>query len=143
MPHVLYVHGAHESCAAALSKLNERLLNSLNFCCNDVNYYLKPDEVSKLLNSGVAELARLKTALKSRGRINYKLYTPRRKRYANPDVTCEKCGETIGITECNHNERYCTAPGLGTPIPTRDYEYIESRIRRARKFILLDSYNHP
>ena len=133
-------YGAHEGCAAILACVNDDLLNCAEFRCNCVNYYLKPSEVSAF-SSGSVVLAELKRLLAQRGMVNTKLYSHRRKRYENPDVTCNKCGETVGITEVGHMESYCTAPGLGTPVPTKDYEYIESRIRRARKFILLDSYN--
>ena len=120
--------------------MNDDLLDFSNFRCNSVNYYLKQSEVRSFAN-GSLNVTDLRNILKQRGMVNTKLYTPRRKRYENPNIECKKCGETVGITEIGHMESYCTAPGLGTPVPTKDYEYIESRIRRARKFILLDSYN--
>jgi len=136
-------YGAHEVCAAVLCRLNGGLLVSTEFRCNNVTHYLKPSEVARYCDCSSESLSALREIIQTRGRINYKNYTPRRQRYENPDVKCPKCDEVIGIAEANHVESYCTAPGLGTPIPSRDYEFVESRIRRVRKFILLDSLNPP
>ena len=135
-------HGAHEKCLAVLYEINNKRLDSFNFRCDDVNFYIKPSEIEKFASKEM-NLADINKILKTRGVINIKKYSPRRRRYENPDAECHHCGQTIGITETDHNQAYCTAPGLGTPVPSHDYEYIENRIRRVRKFILLDSLNPP
>ena len=76
--------------------------------------------------------------LKSRGTVKHQNYTPRRKRYANPDIECEKCGETVNINEMDHELAYCNARYAGTPVPTRDHEYVMSKAKRLRRLTLKD-----
>ena len=77
-------------------------------------------------------------SIKSRGKINLGQYTPKRKRYENPDLKCEKCGQLIGINEEDHDLRFCRARNLGTPIPTRDFEYTNIKFKRIRRCALYD-----
>ena len=103
-----------------------------------MNYYLKPREVSDLAEGDPNKYRVIKIILKSRGRVKYKNYTPKRVRYLNPDIDCKHCGELININESNHELAHCSARCAGTPIPTRDYEYVLSRAKRIRRFALND-----
>ena len=42
----------------------------------------------------------------------------------NPEIECEHCGEMIPINEENHVLAHCRASFAGTPVPTKDREYI-------------------
>ena len=136
-------YGAHESCAAVLAKVNSIRLDSRSFKCNSVNYYLKPEEVCKLATDFNNSILSIRAVLTKRGKVNTKKYSPRRRRYENPDAECTHCGIVIHINESNHNQAYCKAANPSTPVPSRDFAYIESRIRRVRKRILLDSHDGP
>ena len=132
-------YGAHEDCAAILEQVNDDYLDTSTFKCNHVNYYLKSTEVSNLsLSPDPATWKAMKIKLKSRGVVKPECYTPKRKRYENPDIQCDKCGEIVNINEPNHELAYCNARYAGTPIPTRDYEYVLSRAKRIRRMTLKD-----
>ena len=95
--------------------------------------------IRKTLNSGCSKkIENVKKLLKKRGEIDYRSFSPKRKRYENPDVKCQKCGQIIGISEEEHLLRHCRAMCLGTPIPTRDYEYSASKFKRIRRLALYD-----
>ena len=131
-------YGAHEACAAVLADLNGVKLCSSRFCCEDVNYYIKPSEVDELAESSVENLKSIRTRVTKRGVINTKLYTPKRKRYQNPNLICRRCGETIGINEEDHLLAYCSASFASTPIPTRDFEYVSTKFKRIRRMAIYD-----
>ena len=127
-------YGTHETCAAVLSQANQKKLNCQNFKCNDVTHYLKPHEVAE---HSTDRMAGLRAVLKQR-KVNVNSYTPKRKRYLNPDSQCPRCGQTISINEVEHDLRYCGASTLGTPVPSRDYIYVKSKMKRLRKQALHD-----
>jgi hypothetical protein len=130
-------YGVHESCAAILSRVNGGLLDAAIFNCNQVNYYLKPAEVRGLvLNDVPSEWDEIKLILRARGTIRHEKYTPKRKRYENPDIECNKCGEKVNINEPDHELAYCNARYAGTPVPTRDYEYVMHKAKRLRRLTL-------
>ena len=131
-------YGVHESCAAILFHINDDTLNALEFKCNQINYYLKSDEVSRLATGSQAAFATIKIVLKSRGPIKPSNYSPTRIRYENPDIECSRCGYLININENDHELAYCRARYASTPVPTRDYEYVLSRAKRIRLFALND-----
>ena len=131
-------YGAHEACAAILFKINNKPLLANNFRCCHVTYYLKPEEVSGLITGGSAKLDSIRIILKARGIVKHTSYTPKRVRYENPDIRCERCGDVVGINEEDHDLAYCSARCAGTPVPTRDYEYILSRVKRVRRIALND-----
>ena len=108
------------------------------FVCNHVNIYIKPDEIVGLNSKSGPELKKIVEKIRKRGEIDYRTFSVRRKRYANPDVKCHKCGMTVGINEEDHELRYCSAIYLGTPIPTRDFEYSASKFKRIRRCALYD-----
>ena len=128
----------HHKCIDVLANLNEERFIESEFSCNHVNYYIKPDEVNMLLsnNSNIIENARC--AVERRGEINHTKYDVKRKRYVNGDLTCEKCGQVVSVNEEEHELRYCSARYLGTPIPTRDFEYTASKFKRIRRCALYD-----
>ena len=131
-------YGAHEICAAVLAKINDSALDVPTFQCNQVNYYLKPNEVSDLVVDDIVKMKAMESILRFRGKINVSSYTPKRVRYENPDVECEHCGGMININEDDHCLAYCRARYAGTPIPTRDYEYVLDRSKRIRRMALKD-----
>ena len=131
-------YGAHESCMAVLAKVNGSSLLSDSFCCNNVNFYIKPSEIRKLVNCSEIQFTQLKKAVIRRGVVDYKKYTPKRKRYLNPDIECDKCGKIIGINEEDHVLTHCSASSVGTPVPTRDFEYSFSKLKRLRRIALYD-----
>ena len=40
---------AHEACAAVIFSSNGKRLNAAKFCCNSISHYLKPSEVSNVV----------------------------------------------------------------------------------------------
>ena len=128
----------HESCAAILFQIYGKKLNALEFKCNQVDYYLKPDEVSGLATGDAHKFSAIRIILKSRGLIRPSSYSPTRIRYENPDIECRRCGDLVNINEIDHELAYCCARYAGTPVPTRDYEYVLSRAKRIRRLALND-----
>ena len=119
-------------------QLNDVEFSEANFVCNNINIYLKPDEVVGLTELTGSSLTALLKIIRKRGYIDYRAYSSKRKRYENPDYKCPKCGMTVGINEEDHELRYCSAIYLGTPIPTRDFEYSASKFKRIRRCALYD-----
>ena len=76
--------------------------------------------------------------LERRGRIDPRKYTPKRKRYMNPEIECEHCGEMIGINEEGHALTHCSASFVGTPVPNRDRELVFMKLKRIRRMALHD-----
>jgi len=130
-------YGAHEYCAAIICKVNSGNLVSSEFECNDINYYLKPVEIKKFCKNEM-DVDDIKQILKRRGKVNCKKYSPVRKRYANPDIECDRCGKTVGINELDHELTYCSASSVGTPVPKRDYHTSFSKLKRLRRIALSD-----
>ena len=56
-----------------------------------------------------AERQKVSVSVKLRGRVNTKLYTPKRVRYVNPDTECGQCRKRIGINEMGHTMQFCSA----------------------------------
>ena len=56
----------------------------------------------------------------------------------NPDIECERCGKLIPINEEDHLLTNCSARFVGTPVPTRDYEYVSMKFKRIRLIALYD-----
>ena len=131
-------YGVHEVCAAILAKINGKVLDATELKCSHVNYYLKPSEVSDLSRDYARRFDSMKIILRARGIIKPKSYTPKRTRYSNPDIECELCGEEVNINEEDHLLVHCSARCAGTPIPTRDYEYVMTRAKRLRRMTLKD-----
>ena len=131
-------YGVHEICAAMLAKINGKSLYSNTFCCSDVNYYLKPQEVHNLTLNKDETWIEIKKVLAKRKQINPKMYTPKKRRYENPDAICDRCGERIGINEEDHALAYCRARLAGTPVPSRDFAYGNVKLRRLRSLALHD-----
>ncbi len=131
-------YGVHRNCVETLAKLNQETFFEKEFVCNHINYFLKPDEVATIATGNTNMIAEVIKNMQRRGEINYRNFTPKRKRYENPDLKCEKCGQIVGINEVDHELRYCSARYLGTPIPTRDYEYTASKFKRIRRCALYD-----
>lgn len=131
-------YGAHEAYAGLVSQLNGKLLRTRNFMCNDVNYYIKRCEIDILLNGTNAEKGATKKHILRRGNIDPRKYTPKRKRYTSPNITCQYCGELVGINERDHLLAHCSASSVGTPVPSRDYEYAFSKLKRLRRIALGD-----
>jgi len=128
-------YGAHEICANLALKLADRIPNLEKFRCKDVEYYLKPSEVDSAVSDPNFDL---ETVLKRRGRTCPKLYTPKRKRYRNPDIECEYCGELIGINDTEHVLAHCSASFAGTPVPSRDRQFVFMKLKRIRRLALND-----
>jgi len=131
-------YGVHFECGEALAKFNGEEFVACEHVCNHVNYYLKPDEALTMLDGTLQEIKKVTKNLKRRGPIDYKSYDRKRKRYENPDVVCDRCGKVIGINEENHALLYCSARYMGTPIPTRDYDFSMSKYKRIRRCALGD-----
>ena len=81
---------------------------------------------------------RVKDCILRRKTINVATYTPKRKRYENADIVCEHCGETVAINEEDHLLKYCRARYSGTPVPSRDYDYVVARFKRIKRIALRD-----
>ena len=128
-------YGAHEVCANLAMKMSARVPNLEKFRCKDVSYYLKPSEVESVISNPDFDLQSL---MKRRGRICPKSYTPKRKRYRNPDIECEYCGELIGINDTEHVLAHCSASFAGTPVPTRDRQFVFMKLKRIRRLALND-----
>ena len=79
-----------------------------------------------------------KSVSERRGRIDTSKYTPKRKRYMNPEIECEHCGEMIGINEEGHALTHCSASFVGTPVPNRDRKLIFMKLKRIRRIALND-----
>jgi len=128
----------HLECIKVLAQLNEEHFVESEFVCNHVNYYLRPSEIAEVL-LGIDNITKLvKKAVLKRGEIDHRSYCSKRKRYENPDIFCNKCGQIVGINEIDHELRYCSAVNLGAPIPTRDFEYTASKYKRIRRCALYD-----
>ena len=131
-------YGAHEACAAILKRICGNELRSDLFSCNDVTYYIKPAEVVNLMSTNSMLVNKTTQLVTRRGKVNYKKYTPKRKRYENPDSICSHCNETIAINEESHLLTYCRARYAGTPVPRRDHDNVVARFKRLRRMALND-----
>ena len=130
-------YAAHESCCIALGRVvNDSSMVSL-FCCKRVVNQLRPSEVDDCLGSPESLLL-IREVVRRRGKTDPKSYTPRRKRYMNPNVECERCGKQIPINEEDHLLTNCSARSVGTPVPSRDYEYVSMKFKRIRLMALYD-----
>jgi len=131
-------YGVHEACIALLGQVKEIDISSSTFTCSDVSRYIKPSEITKYLNGDELTQKNVKNIILRRNTIKVGNYTPKRKRYENPDITCEHCGETVAINEENHLLSYCRARHAGTPVPSRDYDYVIARFKRIKRMALRD-----
>ena len=99
---------------------------------------MKPAEVKAYIEADFNTRTTMNPTIKRRRPVNPKLYTPKKRRYENPDAVCDICGITIGINEENHKLGYCRAGYLSTPVPDKDFEYSRSRYKRIRSVALHD-----
>jgi len=128
----------HKRCVETLADINGEQFVASEYVCNHINYYLKPSEVVEYCLGNSEICKQVKLMVSRRGQIDHRDYSGKRKRYENPDIVCEKCGQLVGLNETDHALRYCSAIYLGPPIPTSDYEYTESKYKRIRRCALYD-----
>ena len=139
---------AHKTCAIWLKRLTKlRSIKSLNsifttddseFCCSNVQYQLKPEEIFQLniadLNNKEACLkimTKLNKELTTRGKVNTLKYTRNAKRYLNEEVQCKHCKNFHGFEQMEHELRFCRAINA-SPVTSANCMYPLSRLKRMR-----------
>jgi hypothetical protein len=79
------------------------------FSCNNVIYQAKPEWIRKFATGNLADQKSIIICMKSRGKVLTRNYTPRRRRYENPDTECDNCKKKININEEGHTLQHCSA----------------------------------
>ena len=131
-------YGVHECCLKFHNVVASKSTNSAQFRCDDVNYYIKPEEIDELINLYDDDEDYWIEFIRQRGTIQTKNYSPKRKRYENPNYVCEYCGETVGINEEDHLLAHCSASFASTPVPSRDFEFVSMKFKKIRLMALYD-----
>jgi len=128
----------HRHCVETLAEINGEIFVAAEFCCNHINFNIKPSEIVEYSLGDPRICEQVKRTVLRRGEIDHREYSGKRKRYENPDIVCQNCGELVGLNELDHALRYCSAIYLGAPIPTSDYEFTASKYKRIRRCALYD-----
>jgi hypothetical protein len=106
-------YSAHLQCIRVLCRVTDvELFDRGVFCCDLVEYHLKPSEVNSCGTLRVATIKEMRLSLKKRGKVKTNKYSMKRKRWLNDEVECEYCGRWYGVNEANHLGTYC--PGMSS-----------------------------
>ena len=121
----------HEKCAFCLEAVLGETWSRDTFRCEHIAFQMHPHEVLSGSELNDSDVARLRSLLVSRGKVNTAKYSVKTKRWVNEEVNCRKCHRWYGLNETDHHATYCTGV-VGTPLPRRDTPYLLSRCKRFR-----------
>ena len=122
---------AHDKCVSFLADVLDKNLTKDTFCCSDVSYQFRPDEVENDVMPGSIAVKAWRSKLLARGSVNTAKYSVKTKRWVNEEVNCRFCHRWYGLNEADHHSTYCKAIS-GTPVPRRETPYLLSRCKRFR-----------
>ena len=118
---------AHLECIRVLCRAtNIEIFDRNTFCCDLVEYHLKPSEVNSCRTFIETKIKALRTVMKRRGKIQTHRYSMKRKRWLNDEIECEYCGRWYGANETNHLGTYCSGmSSYGLSQDSRNYPFAQ------------------